>query len=1093
VAIFLAVLSLVGSLVALVLGILVLTRNARESLNRVFLLLCLSVAYSAFCQLQIRLADDFADARLWVHIASFWPMSVSFMLHFVLIFTKRARLLGHKSIYLAIYGPTLISSLIGAVYSVGGDPVLHSWGWTYGTLQSPFDYYTVGVIGLMTVVSLALCADYHLRQKNSLLRKQSGLVLLGLAIPAAANFISEIMAPALGVRLPEVNSFAFAAGAGGVIGYTMWRYELFSLTPARAADDIISTMPDGMILVNLDERIAALNESAHGMLGYEQNELVGKPIDVLFVGEASLMRNGGATNGGKALRDFESTLVRKDGTEFPVSVASSDISDRQGRVWGSVLVMRDMTEHKLAEQALSESELRYRLLFELSPDGIMILDLNGNITMCNSQVFGTHGFHSSDELIGRNGAEFLLPEDRHRMFEDLRQILEHPGKMGEGPVVEYDLLRGDSGTWPASIKGSLVRDASGKPTGFMLIMRDVSESKKADEAIRESEARYRTLFETSPDGIALADIEGNILMANQVVAGLLGLDGPEQMIGRKNIEFIAESDLERMAASFPQVLAGGFKNQEFKLRRQDGTTFPADVCVSPILGPQGESVSMITVIRDITQRRQAEEALRVSEARYRELIDISPDDIAEVDLEGNFLFLNRSAAEAHGFASVDEMMKHSFTDLIAPEDRESALESMREVFQKGALFNQEYTFLRKDGSRFPVEANAAAIKDADGNPKAIMGNIRDISGRKQAELVLAQQKDELAEKNFELEALYRVSHATAISQNTDELLANVLESISGVIGDLQTEPQAGIFLVEHDRLRLAARTGVFQDDFIDMHRNIRVGECLCGLAVQMGEVIVSDNSTEDVRHFPYAEGQPEHGHIIVPLRTMDKVVGVLFLYLPADTMEIPERRLRLLESIGARVATAIENVRLNETARELSLHDPLTGLANRRLMNIELDKCMARAKRSQTPFSLIMLDIDTFKNYNDRYGHTAGDKLLTDLAALVAGEIREIDLAARYGGEEFLLILADTGIEGALEVSERIRGKTASFEFACSENLLATGVTVSMGVASWDEHVASGEILVARADTALYRAKRNGRNRFEAWIDSKSKADTDAA
>lgn len=162
-----------------------------------------------------------------------------------------------------------------------------------------------------------------------------------------------------------------------------------------------------------------------------------------------------------------------------------------------------------------------------------------------------------------------------------------------------------------------------------------------------------------------------------------------------------------------------------------------------------------------------------------------------------------------------------------------------------------------------------------------------------------------------------------------------------------------------------------------------------------------------------------------------------------------------------------ELARLHEEAKALALHDPLTGLANRRLMSIELDAMVARAKRGGKPVAAIMLDIDHFKKFNDTHGHPAGDALLAQVAAIAAKEIREADLAARYGGEEFLALLPDSDQQEASAVAERIRR-------AVEEN---TPVTVSLGVA-----VSRGEMaeeLIKRADSALYLAKNNGRNKVE--------------
>ncbi len=211
-----------------------------------------------------------------------------------------------------------------------------------------------------------------------------------------------------------------------------------------------------------------------------------------------------------------------------------------------------------------------------------------------------------------------------------------------------------------------------------------------------------------------------------------------------------------------------------------------------------------------------------------------------------------------------------------------------------------------------------------------------------------------------------------------------------------------------------------------------------------------------------------HGHIIVPLKSMDKVVGVLCLYLPAGVV-VDEDNKTLLYILGAQIGVAIENAKLYEETKSLSLRDSLTGLANRRLMEIMLEKSFARAQRSGSPFSCIMLDIDYFKKYNDTHGHPAGDSLLNKISEILLNEVRAIDLVVRYGGEEFFILLPDARSYEAQQAAERIRRAVEA----------GTEVTISLGVSSYHREVQTKEYLIKQADEALYQAKKSGRNRVE--------------
>ncbi len=180
----------------------------------------------------------------------------------------------------------------------------------------------------------------------------------------------------------------------------------------------------------------------------------------------------------------------------------------------------------------------------------------------------------------------------------------------------------------------------------------------------------------------------------------------------------------------------------------------------------------------------------------------------------------------------------------------------------------------------------------------------------------------------------------------------------------------------------------------------------------------------------------------------------------------------LVVSLGLFLFTrkTLKNTRTYEETRILALYDPLTRLANRRLLDIEFEKSFAKAKRYGNQLSAIMADIDYFKEYNDTHGHEAGDVVLTKIAGIFLGEIRETDLAVRYGGEEFFILLPQTSPAEAGEIAERIRKSVEE----------GAGLTVSLGISAYRKEMKDREEIIREADDALYRAKQNGRNRVEA-------------
>jgi diguanylate cyclase (GGDEF)-like protein len=326
-------------------------------------------------------------------------------------------------------------------------------------------------------------------------------------------------------------------------------------------------------------------------------------------------------------------------------------------------------------------------------------------------------------------------------------------------------------------------------------------------------------------------------------------------------------------------------------------------------------------------------------------------------------------------------------------------------------------------------------------------------------------EDTLRWRNAELAVLFRVSSTVSRCIDMQGLLADII----GALADMEIfslKWQGAILTVEDDgTLRLAQEVG-HSPAFIEAHQRLRSGECLCGLAVESGEMVVSSDAFQDAHHTLRYAGMEPHGHIIIPLKSRERVVGILCLD-TAPGISVREGERKLLLSIGEQIGIAVENARLYEETRRLALHDSLTGLANRRHLNIVAESNLARARRHGTPFAIILLDLDHFKRYNDTHGHNAGDQLLVAVAKTMKHEVRETSLVVRYGGEEFLVLLSDTEITAALAVAERIRLKVQE----------ETGVTVSLGVSWAKDATRPLAVLIAEADAALYQAKNSGRNR----------------
>ena len=317
-------------------------------------------------------------------------------------------------------------------------------------------------------------------------------------------------------------------------------------------------------------------------------------------------------------------------------------------------------------------------------------------------------------------------------------------------------------------------------------------------------------------------------------------------------------------------------------------------------------------------------------------------------------------------------------------------------------------------------------------------------------------------------AVQRVGETLRSTHDMKQMLETIVNTAADAV---QADAAAlWIFTPARDELYPAVARGIEMDDL----KRIRVGEGIVGLVAERATTVL----------IPASEGGPQQSRnepdfpavIAIPLYSQDRLLGVLMNYRSDTqryfTLEDRDSVVFLADQAGV----AIENVTLHEEAQRLSLIDGLTGVYNRRYLQMQFRQVLATAIRFERPFSVLMLDLDYFKAINDEYGHQRGDEILVEVAHRVSGVLREVDTFARYGGEEFACLLFETGLPGAVATAEKILDVVRSEQFAgVGEEPLS--LTVSAGVASYPEHGDTFQALIGAADKALYRAKQEGRDR----------------
>ncbi len=261
---------------------------------------------------------------------------------------------------------------------------------------------------------------------------------------------------------------------------------------------------------------------------------------------------------------------------------------------------------------------------------------------------------------------------------------------------------------------------------------------------------------------------------------------------------------------------------------------------------------------------------------------------------------------------------------------------------------------------------------------------------------------------------------------------------------------------------------------------IAPGEGIAGWVFKEGKPLLVKEGEKDPRFKKFENVDEELKSIIsVPLKIKDQIIGVINIDNKRKFNIFNMDDLQLLSTFANQAAIAIQNAKLHQEIKQLAITDDLTGLYNFRYIKDRLEEEVKRAQRFKHLLALIMADIDHFKEFNDNYGHLAGNKVLQNIADILRSNIREVDIAARFGGEEFIIILPEANKKEAHKIAERIRIKVEDYNFINKKSHPNEKVTLSLGVTSCFQESVTPQGLIYKVDQALYQAKRRGRNRVE--------------
>jgi PAS domain S-box-containing protein len=637
------------------------------------------------------------------------------------------------------------------------------------------------------------------------------------------------------------------------------------------------------------------------------------------------------------------------------------IKDADGNVISVVRICRNITERKRAEDALREQRDKAQKYLEVAGVMFVVIDVDHKVSLINRKGCEILGYRE-DEIIGKDWFSNFIPE---RIRENTKEVFDLL-LAGESNVAEYcenPVITVTGEERLVAWHNTVLRDDEGRIIAALSSGEDITERKRAERELRESKELFEKVFVGQRDAIFVLDANRSptILDCNHAATKIFGYSRQE-MLGRTTsfLHVDGESLRDFRKHLYPSITDHGYLYlSEFRMKRKDGTVFPTEHSVVPLEDERGERIGWVSVVHDITKRKQAEEALRESERRFRQIAENACEWIWEVDAHGKYTYASPVVEEILGYTAGEMLDKH-FYDLFHPDDREELNKTAFEVFARKQPFHEFINRnLHKNGKEVWLSTSGVPILDREGTLLGYRGADTDITERKKAEEALHRSLDDAAHDRRLLRALSQAAQAVQLARTPDEVYQTVLDEIRNL------GYRAIIFTLAEDRNSLILAHLTFDRDLVGIaeemtnlsaeryqiqltpgrhyHQIITGGEAVfCADVVD----IMAETLPENLR--PLA-GQLvdlfELGHaIFAPLTVGGTTHGLLGVY----NVELTEMDVPAFSAFANQTAIALEKAglyeverqRTDELLRSNALIAALSQMATRIKTVPDLDKIM---------------------------------------------------------------------------------------------------------------------------------------------------------